>query len=80
MGVDKEIYKQLNIDKQIPNTWDPMHLLEKSQNESETPFVDKTCETINVVIKDLSWRKSLEILLSFKELVEVCTIQKYLKI
>ena len=48
-----------------------MYLLEKTQDDSETPFVDKTCETINAVMKDVKWGKSLESLLSFKELVDV---------
>ena len=79
MGVDKEICRELNIEKVMPSTWDPMHLLEKSQDDSETPFVEKTCETINAVMKDLKWGKSLEILLSYKELVETFYSPKIFK-
>ena len=65
MGVDKEVCKELNVEKQIPNTWDPIHLLEISQEDSETIFVTSTCKTINAVMKVLKWGKSVEILLFF---------------
>ena len=71
MGVNKELCRQLNIEKEVPNTWDPMHLLEKSQEDSETTFISSTCEIINAVMKDLKWGKSLELLLTFKDLVDV---------
>ena len=71
MGVEKESCNQLNIEKKIPNTWDPMYLLELSQEDSKITFVSSTCETINATMKDLRWGKSFELLLTHKELVDV---------
>ena len=60
-NVNRKLKKDLNIEnKTVPGTWDPMHLLELAQSDSETNFIDSTCQTINAVMKELKMGQSLE--------------------